>query len=218
MALKKPPTRAALKREAAWFHTDPGNDTWTKSYTDEKQENSMWAKKCLMWLHLGSQEGPQFTYVKYSVFGVVLMLNSATGTPLDATRGPNMAAGYTIEDVPTWSRTFLKNELSSSQTVFNRTNWAGIDKLTTRQRSQISISFSTLVRMWESRVSPKNTTLGLNKPWQSLSSHLNRKKNHTFFWLTVGKSYFAWSNHPPSGLLSTILTLLAKNTVSADLQ
>lgn len=45
--------------------------------------------------------------MKYSVFGVVLMLNSATGTPLDATRGPNMAAGYTIEDVPTWRGTFL---------------------------------------------------------------------------------------------------------------
>lgn len=45
------------------------------------------------------------TYVKYSVFGVVTVLNSATGTPLDATCGPNMAAGYTIEDVPTCMKT-----------------------------------------------------------------------------------------------------------------
>lgn len=29
------------------------------------------------------------------------MLNSATGTPLDATWGANMAAGYTMEEVPT---------------------------------------------------------------------------------------------------------------------
>lgn len=42
------------------------------------------------------------TYVKYSDFGVVCMLNSATGTPLDAILGPNMAAGYTMEDVPTY--------------------------------------------------------------------------------------------------------------------
>lgn len=42
------------------------------------------------------------TYVKYSDFGVIFMLNSATGTPLDAIWGPNMAAGYTIDDVPTY--------------------------------------------------------------------------------------------------------------------
>lgn len=51
---------------------------------------------------------------------------------------------------------------------------------TTRQRSQTSISFSTLVRMWESIVSPKNTMLGLSRPLQSLLSHLNSSgKNST---------------------------------------
>lgn len=33
------------------------------------------------------------TYVKYSDFGVIVVLNSATGTPLAAIWGPNMAAG-----------------------------------------------------------------------------------------------------------------------------
>lgn len=45
--------------------------------------------------------GSRLTYVKYSVLGVVFVLNSATGTPLEAIRGPNMAAGYTMEEVPT---------------------------------------------------------------------------------------------------------------------
>lgn len=36
MAVKNPRTRAALKREAAWFHTDPGNDTWTESHTKQQ--------------------------------------------------------------------------------------------------------------------------------------------------------------------------------------
>lgn len=31
------------------------------------------------------------------------MLNSATVTPLAATCGANMAAGYTTDDVPTWN-------------------------------------------------------------------------------------------------------------------
>lgn len=35
----------------------------------------------------------RLTHVKYSVFGVVFVLNSATGTPRDAIWGPNMAAG-----------------------------------------------------------------------------------------------------------------------------
>lgn len=33
------------------------------------------------------------TYVKYSDLGVSVVLNSATGTPLAAIWGPNMAAG-----------------------------------------------------------------------------------------------------------------------------
>lgn len=41
------------------------------------------------------------TYLKRMVAGVFSMLNSATGTPLAATWGANMAAGYTTDEVPT---------------------------------------------------------------------------------------------------------------------
>lgn len=41
-------------------------------------------------------------YPKFVVTGVSSILNSATGTPLLATDGANMAAGYTTDDVPTW--------------------------------------------------------------------------------------------------------------------
>lgn len=44
---------------------------------------------------------PPPTHAKRMVAGVVSMLNSATGTPLAATWGANMAAGYTTEEVPT---------------------------------------------------------------------------------------------------------------------
>lgn len=42
-------------------------------------------------------------HLKRLVAGVSSRLNSATGTPLDATWGANMAAGYTTDDVPTYS-------------------------------------------------------------------------------------------------------------------
>lgn len=41
------------------------------------------------------------THLKRMVAGVSSMLNSATGTPRAATWGANMAAGYTMEEVPT---------------------------------------------------------------------------------------------------------------------
>ncbi len=41
------------------------------------------------------------SYPKWWVAGVVSILNSATGTPLSATWGANIAAGYTTDDVPT---------------------------------------------------------------------------------------------------------------------
>jgi hypothetical protein len=40
-------------------------------------------------------------YFKVDVTSVSSVLNSATGTPLIATLGANMAAGYTTDDVPT---------------------------------------------------------------------------------------------------------------------
>lgn len=47
--------------------------------------------------------------------------------------------------------------------------------LTTKQRSQISSSFSTSVRMSGSRVSPNHTTWGRRSPLQPSSSHLFEK-------------------------------------------
>lgn len=61
----------------------------------------LWACNFFFFFFLNQLEVSRLTYVKYSVFGVVLVLNSATGTPLEAIRGPNMAAGYTMEEVPT---------------------------------------------------------------------------------------------------------------------
>lgn len=122
----------------------------------------------------------RLTYVKYSVFGVVFVLNSATGTPLEAIRGPNMAAGYTMEEVPTCKLTGSPWKLVENAWLNKESSMICIWEPTTRQRSQTSISFSTLVRMWESRVSPKNTVLGLSRPLQSLLSHLNSsRKNST---------------------------------------
>jgi len=53
-------------------------------------------------------------YLNSPVTGVDSKLNSATGTPLLATCGANMAAGYTTEDVPT---TIHKSHLSNSMPV-----------------------------------------------------------------------------------------------------
>ena len=41
------------------------------------------------------------SYLRAPVTGVGSRLNSATGTPLAASRGAYPAAGYTTEDVPT---------------------------------------------------------------------------------------------------------------------
>ena len=46
------------------------------------------------------------TCLKRMVAGVSSMLNSATATPLAATWGANMAAGYTTEEVPTCQEGF----------------------------------------------------------------------------------------------------------------
>lgn len=52
--------------------------------------------------------------------------------------------------------------------------------LTTRQRSQLSNTFSARVRMSESRVSPNQTTAGLRRPWQPVCSHLKHTHTHTY--------------------------------------
>ena len=43
------------------------------------------------------------THVRAPVTGVSSKLNSATGTPLVASMGANPAAGYTTDDVPTYT-------------------------------------------------------------------------------------------------------------------
>lgn len=63
-----------------------------------------------------------------------------------------------------------------SQT-WRRGGGVGGHDLTSRQRSQASSSFSTLVRTCESSVSPNQITSGLRRPSQPLSSHLQRRIN-----------------------------------------
>ena len=49
------------------------------------------------------------SYPNREVTSVFSILNSATGTPLAATLGANMAAGYTTDDVPTYNNKFNKS-------------------------------------------------------------------------------------------------------------
>lgn len=135
--------------------------------------------KCKLW----DISSCSWTHLKRGVFGVTLVLNSATGMPRDATCAPNKAAGYTTEDVPTWEtdRNTELTGLQTLQTAFSSLSrsaqkWLIFDlKLTTRQRSHVSSSFSTLVRMCESRVSPNQMTWGRSRPSQPFSSHLRQK-------------------------------------------
>ena len=53
------------------------------------------------------------------------------------------------------------------------------ERLTTKQRSHMSSSFSTCVRTLESRVSPNQITSGRSRPSQSLSSHLPRHRTES---------------------------------------
>jgi hypothetical protein len=60
------------------------------------------------------QEIHVISYPKLSVTEVDSRLNSATGTPLAATCGANIAAGYTTDEVPT---TRQRSHFSSSLAV-----------------------------------------------------------------------------------------------------
>jgi hypothetical protein len=76
-----------------------------------KQEN------LVLWVspeHLLCKKFTLFSYPKLSVTEVDSRLNSATGTPLAATCGANIAAGYTTEEVPT---TRQRSHFSSSLAV-----------------------------------------------------------------------------------------------------
>ena len=53
--------------------------------------------------------GKKMSYPNWEVTSVSSILNSATGTPLAATLGANMAAGYTTDDVPTYNNKFNKS-------------------------------------------------------------------------------------------------------------
>jgi hypothetical protein len=76
--------------------------------------------------------GPEKWKLNSSSKGSSLKLNSATGFPLSATVGANMAAGYTTEEVPI-----------------------------TRQRSQVSTNSLALSRTSGSKFSPNQTIYGL---------------------------------------------------------
>lgn len=51
-----------------------------------------------------SDKHEKTTYFREEVAWVSSMLNSATVTPLEASIGANMAAGYTTDDVPTYTK------------------------------------------------------------------------------------------------------------------
>lgn len=60
--------------------------------------------------------------------------------------------------------------------IISNTKHAGI---TTRQRSQLSNTFSAWLMMCASRASPNQTTAGLSRPPQPLCSHLKKKNNNS---------------------------------------
>ena len=61
------------------------------------------------------------THVRDPVTGVSSRLNSATETPLMASMGANPAAGYTTDDVPTYTHRcgHTERELNSQGNVFD---------------------------------------------------------------------------------------------------
>lgn len=92
-------------RGVRWSHRGRGSGTW-------------WEKKnylqSAMKLKSVSLCKVNDTCLKRMVAGVFSMLNSATGTPLTATWGANMAAGYTTDEVPTCKARYPGNREKGS--------------------------------------------------------------------------------------------------------
>lgn len=99
-------------------------------------------------------------YWNCPVAGVDSKLNSATGTPLSATLGANMAAGYTTELVPTYN---MCHSTTDDQLIKKFKN-------TTKHKSQSANLSSAACNTRGSKFSPNQTTWGLSSPLQL--SHL----------------------------------------------
>lgn len=93
---------------ATWCHRGPGSETCRRDMKASHRLVYVKKKKKKKRAEHASHSVRRKTHMNFMVAGVSSMLNSATGTPLAATWGANMAAGYTTEDVPTCKQEFTQ--------------------------------------------------------------------------------------------------------------
>lgn len=84
-------------------------------FLHKAQETGNYTKSLILTLH---EVFHLISYPKVSVAEVASILNSPTGTPLAATSGANIAAGYTTDEVPTIRHRSQAFSSCPSQTKF----------------------------------------------------------------------------------------------------